>query len=86
MQRCYTIFEFLSNPTQFFDPNIIEKTVPKQVASILGYGGNDEPSLEICKYFKELLIKWVKEKHQTMEDVEGMQFCKFWWFFKKRRR
>ena len=73
-QRSSAIISFVKNPTQFFDENDIDSDVIKQIVDIIDAAGNKVKQEETVK---NLLIKWVKQNHKTVEDVRDMQFAAF---------
>jgi hypothetical protein len=77
LQRCYTIFEFLNNPAQFFDERKIDADIPSKIAAQLGFVGCDGSTAAICQHILKLLIDWVKFQHTTIQQVESMQYIGF---------
>lgn len=74
LQRSHAIIEFVNNPTQFFDEEDIDNGIIKKIVNLANIQGNTTAQEEKVK---ELLEKWVKENHKTLDEVERMQYAKF---------
>lgn len=73
LQRSTALIKFVKNPTQFFEEEDIDLTVIKKIVSFADLQGNQHAQEN---EIKNLLIDWVK-KHESLADVESMQFSKF---------
>lgn len=74
LQRITSLIDFRNNPTNFFTDNDIDDKVIDQIVELLGVNG---PESAIANKISELLIEWVKNDHQTLDDVKHMQYAKF---------
>lgn len=76
LQRCSTIFEFVTNPTRFFDEQNIDETIIYKIVELAELGNSKEIKAQIADKITHQLIEWVK-LHETMKDVRGMQYYEF---------
>lgn len=77
LQRCTTIFEFVNKPSHFFNEQDIDNNVIKQIFDLMEYGNADSVRERFCEDIKSTLIKWIKDKHPTMQAVKHMQYFNF---------
>lgn len=71
LQRCKTIYEFISNPANYFDENDIDDEAINQLKQLI----NEEiPQEDIREKIVEIIIKWIKRQHDTMQDIIRMQY------------
>lgn len=73
LQRSSALVGFVENPAQFFSDDDIDNSVITSIVDLIGVAGQQSV---IFDQVSEMLIDWVK-KHQTLEDVQGMQFSEF---------
>lgn len=71
LQRCTTIYEFISNPANFFDEEDIDDEAIGSLKELIGVVSNGEI---IREKITEIILKWIKCEHKTMQDVVRMQF------------
>ena len=71
LQRCTTIYEFISNPANFFDEDDIDEDTINELRNMVGVNSNKEI---IREKIIEIILKWIKKEHKTMQDVVRMQF------------
>lgn len=71
LQRCTTIYEFISNPANFFDEEDIDDVVVGELKELINVVSNNET---IKNKITEIILKWIKAEHKTMQDVVRMQF------------
>lgn len=77
LQRCTTIFEFVNNPSHFFNEQDIDNNVIVQIFDLMEYGNADSLRERFCEDIKNTLIKWIKDTHPTMQTVKHMQYFDF---------
>lgn len=77
LQRCTTIFEFVNNPSHFFNEQDIDNKVIRQIFELMEYGNPDRIREQFCEEIKNILIKWIKETHPTIQKVKQMQYYDF---------
>lgn len=71
LQRCTTIYEFISNPANFFNEDDIDDDSIQSIFDLI----NVVSSKDIIKEkLVETVISWIKSEHATMEDISGMQY------------
>lgn len=71
LQRSTTIIEFVKNPARFFtDDNIDKETIDRIIDYIAVIGSKPE----IQSKLESLIKDWVTKNHQTMQDVQRMQY------------
>lgn len=71
LQRCTTIYEFISNPANFFDEEDIDEEVLGLLKVLINVVSSEET---IRSKIIEIILKWIKNEHKTMQDVVRMQF------------
>lgn len=71
LQRCTTIYEFISNPANFFDIDDIDDDAIYTLKEQIGTVSNEET---VKNKIIEIILKWIKTEHKTMQDVVRMQF------------
>ena len=71
LQRCTTIYEFISNPANFFDIDDIDDDAIDTLKEQIGTVSNEET---VKNKIIEIILKWIKTEHKTMQDVVRMQF------------
>lgn len=71
LQRCTTIYEFISNPANFFDEDDIDDEVISLLKKLIDVVSNEEV---IRDKIIEIILKWIRDEHKTMQDVVRMQF------------
>lgn len=71
LQRCTTIYEFISNPANFFDSDDMDEEVIGNLKELINTVSNEET---IRNKIIEITLKWIKTEHKTMQDVVRMQF------------
>lgn len=71
LQRCTTIYEFISNPANFFDIDDIDDDAIDTLKEQIGTVSNEET---VKNKIIEIILKWIKIEHKTMQDVVRMQF------------
>lgn len=71
LQRCTTIYEFISNPANFFDIDDIDDDAIDTLKKQIGTVSNEET---VKNKIIEIILKWIKIEHKTMQDVVRMQF------------
>lgn len=78
LQRCTTIFKFVSNPSNFFNEQDIDNSVLYQIIDLMGYANGGSPATRetLLEELKTHLINWVT-KHSSMAEVNQMQFFDF---------
>lgn len=76
LQRCSTVFEFVTNPTRFFDEQNIDESIIYKIVELAELGNSEEVKAQIADKITRQLIDWVK-LHETMKDVRGMQYFEF---------
>jgi uncharacterized protein with ParB-like and HNH nuclease domain len=74
LQRCNTIRKFINNPAQFFSLDDLDNSTINSLYEISALRGNKEL---IKEQISDILINWVKIDHETMKDVQDMQFFDF---------
>lgn len=79
LQRCTTIFKFVSNPSFFFNEQDIDNSVLYQIIDLMGFANAENPAIRetLLEEIKALLIKWVSSGHRSMAEVKQMQFFGF---------
>lgn len=79
LQRCTTIFKFISNPSCFFNEQDVDNNVIYQIIDLLGLSNANNSAVRECllEEIKTMLIKWVASEHSSMEEVTQMQFIDF---------
>lgn len=74
LQRCSTIYKFLTNPAKFFNEEDLTTELIDELALLEGSNGNvDKKKDKIKKVFTD----WVRNNHTKMDDVVKMQYSKF---------
>ncbi|MCR5673001.1 MAG: DUF262 domain-containing protein [Lachnospiraceae bacterium] len=73
LQRSNAIIQFVTNPAQFFEDEDIEPQAVEQITDIVNEKISETIHTDIIK---DLLVKWVKG-HETLSDVDAMQFADF---------
>lgn len=76
LQRCSTVFEFVKNPTQFFDEQNIDEHIILKIVDLMNLGNSREIKAKIADEIINKLTKWFKG-HKTMQDVRRMQYYEF---------
>ncbi len=76
LQRCSTIFEFVTNPTRFFDEQNIDEHIIYKIVDLMDLNNSKEIKAQIADSIAHKLMDWVK-LHETMKDVRGMQYFQF---------
>lgn len=71
LQRCTTVYEFISNPAVFFDENDIDDETIEKIADLTEL---ESQRSTIQPLIVDIIIKWIKEAHETMSQVIGMQY------------
>jgi len=71
LQRCTTIYEFISNPANFFDEEDVDDEAINALKELINVVSNEET---IRNKIIETILKWIKTEHKTMQDVVRMQF------------
>ena len=71
LQRCTTIYEFISNPANFFDTDDVDEEAICSLKELINTISNEET---IKNKIIEIILKWIKTEHKTMQDVVRMQF------------
>ena len=71
LQRCTTIYEFISNPANFYDEDDIDDNAINELIELIGVVSDKE---KIRAKIIEIILQWIKLEHKTMQDVVGMQF------------
>lgn len=71
LQRFTTIYEFISNPANFFDIDDIDDDAIDTLKEQIGTVSNEET---VKNKIIEIILKWIKTEHKTMQDVVRMQF------------
>ena len=79
LQRCTTIFKFVSNPSNFFNEQDIDNNVLYQIIDLMGFANAENPAIRetLLEELKAHLIQWVSNKHNSMAEVSQMQFFDF---------
>ncbi len=79
LQRCTTIFKFVSDPSKFFNEQDIDSEVLYQIIDLMELSNGNNSAIRACLFeeIKNLLIKWVSTEHKTMAEVMHMQFFGF---------
>lgn len=70
LQRSTTIFEFINNPSQFFNDDDVDDEVTLKLFKMMGL--LDDQKFLIQDEIKKLIIKWIK-KISTMDEVLKIQ-------------
>lgn len=71
LQRCTTIYEFISNPANYFDEEDIDDDSVKALRDIIEVSSEED---FIKNKIVEIILKWIKNEHKTMEDIIKMQY------------
>ena len=71
LQRSTTIIEFVKNPAKFFTSDNVDKRLLNDIFNLFGVTGNKDA---IVDELEDLIKKWVVDNHQTMQDIERMQY------------
>lgn len=71
LQRCLTIYDFISNPAAYFDVSDIDETAINEIIS-LSKLKNSIPTIRSS--ISNEIRNWIIDKHSTMESVLGMQY------------
>lgn len=71
LQRCTTIYEFISNPANFFDEEDIDDDSIKELKKLIGVTTNEET---IRNNLIEIILTWIKKEHKTMQEIIRMQY------------
>ena len=71
LQRCTTIYEFISNPANYFDEDDIDDETINKLKELINVVSDTEV---IRNKIIEIILKWIKNEHKTMQDVVRMQF------------
>lgn len=77
LQRCSTIFEFVNKPSHFFNEQDIDNAVITKIFDLTELSAAPSVRDSVCERIKELLIRWVKDEHPTMQKVKQMQYYEF---------
>lgn len=77
LQRCTTIFEFINNPSHFFNEQDIDNATINQIFDLMEYANSDAIRERVCEDIKFLLINWIKDNYPTMQSVKQMQYYEF---------
>jgi hypothetical protein len=67
LQRSSTIFDFINNPSQFFNDDDINDDIINIVFKLTGY--RKEQKTAMVFEIKKHLMNWIKKENQTMDDV-----------------
>lgn len=74
LQRCTTIYKYLSNPAAFFSEKVdLDDDIIEEIYVLLGITGSKE---SIMNEIKQIIAKWVTETHKSLSDVVTMQYSK----------
>lgn len=71
LQRSTAIIEFVKNPALFFNEDQVDYESIHQIADSFGMVGN---SSKIENELKDLMINWVRNNHNSMQDIQRMQY------------
>lgn len=71
LQRCRTIYEFIQNPSQYFNTDDVDDAVIEKIYKMTGL---QEDKLIIKEKIINIIIDWIKEDYKTMEEISGMQY------------
>ena len=71
LQRCTTIYEFISNPANYYEEDDVDDEIINKLINMTEVVGNKE---SLKERIIEVILKWIKREHKTMQDVIGMQF------------
>jgi hypothetical protein len=82
LQRSTTIFEFINNPSQFFNTDDIKEETIVEVFKITGYRNDDKAS--VSESIKKHLIIWIKNNHKTMDEVLNLEVDDFVYYLSQQ--
>lgn len=71
LQRCTTIYEFISNLANFFNEEDIDDDSIKELKKLMGVTTNEET---IKNNLIETILTWIKKEHKTMQEIIRMQY------------
>lgn len=71
LQRCSTIYEFIQNPSKYFNTDDIDDIVIEKIYKMTGLEANKS---SIKDKIINIIVDWIKEDYKTMEDISGMQY------------
>lgn len=74
LQRSSTIFDFMQNPSRFFNENDIDLEMIQSIIRLMEVNGNLE---RIRDEVKRKFVNWIKDDHPTMDSVRNIQYYKF---------
>lgn len=71
LQRSRTIYKFIENPSKYFNADDIQDEVIEKIYKITGLQAN---KTTVKEKIINIIIDWIKEDYETMEDISGMQY------------
>lgn len=71
LQRSTTIIEFVKNPANFFTGDNIDNILLNDIFNLLGVIGDKDAILD---KLEDLIKSWVINNHNTMQDIERIQY------------
>ncbi|MBE7100753.1 MAG: DUF262 domain-containing protein [Clostridiales bacterium] len=74
LQRCTTIFNYVTSPNKFFDEQDIDSNCIYQIIELTEVGNSESVRATIFEEIKNIIIKWVCETHKTLNDFKQMQY------------
>ena len=74
LQRCTTIFEYVNSPNNFFDEQDVDVESIYKIIELTELGQSESVRATLLEEIKNIIIRWVKEKHKTLSDFKKMQF------------
>ena len=74
LQRCTTIFEYVKSPNNFFDEQDVDVESVYKIIELTELGQSESVRATLLEEIKNIIIRWVKEKHKTLSDLKKMQF------------
>lgn len=74
LQRCTTIFEYVNSPNNFFDEQDVDIESVYKIIELTELGQSENIKATLLEEIKNIIIRWVKEKHKTLSDFKKMQF------------
>jgi len=71
LQRCSTIYEFIKNPSKYFNTDDVDDDAIEKIYKLTGLQTN---KAIIKEKIINIIINWIKQDYKTMEDISGMQY------------
>lgn len=71
LQRCSTIYEFIQNPSKYFNTDDVDETVIEKIYKMTQLQTN---KLIVKDKIINIIIDWIKADYKTMEEISGMQY------------